>query len=85
MASKGGKRPGAGRPKGTTEIPKIRNYFTAEEMEVFARGLMERAETSDKIATWLADQIFGKAHQTIDANVGGTLTITFDPAFKKND
>jgi hypothetical protein len=80
----GGKRSNAGRKKGV-EIPKIREYFTAREIEDFVADLRARAGKSDKIATWLGDQIFHKAPQTIEGNIGGTLTITFDPAFTTED
>lgn len=82
---RGGKRAGAGRKKGTKEIPKVSAYFTDKEMRDFIKDLKERASKSDKIAVWLGDQIFGKAPQTIEGNLAGTLTITFDSAFTKGD
>ena len=82
MSTHGGKRQGAGRKAGV-EIPKLREYFTPEEIAEFVADLRARSKKSDKIATWIGDQIFHKAPQTIEGNIGGTLTISFDPAFKK--
>jgi len=78
--SHGGKREGAGRKKDSV-VPKFSTYFTEEEMEKFVNNLKARADQSDKIAIFLAEHIWGKAHQTVDANLSGTLEITFDNAF----
>lgn len=76
----GGKRQGAGRKKDSI-VPKFSTYFTQEELEKFVHNLKERADKSDKIAIFLAEHIWGKAHQTVDANLSGKLEITFDNAF----
>ena len=80
---KGGRRPGAGRKKGRHDLPKIHTYFTAEELVKFVSNLKKRADKSDKIAVFLAEQIWGKAPQTIDGNLTGSLTIQFDNAFTR--
>ena len=82
---KGGPRPGSGRPKGTTDIPRISTYFTRNELKKFIDNLKKRAETSDKIATFLAEHVWGKAPQPISGDFTGTLTITFDNAFHKKE
>lgn len=76
----GGYRPGSGRKPGKADLPKIHTYFTKEELVIFVNNLKARAEKSDKIAVFLAEQVWGKAPQTIDANMTGELTITFDSA-----
>lgn len=67
---KGGARPGAGRPKGSTSKPSISKFFTPQELEVFVAKLKADAETDPKIALWFADQLFGKARQNIGLDGG---------------
>jgi hypothetical protein len=85
MSKVGGKRDGAGRPKGATTRPRfsVIEHFTSEEVKDFFDDLMKRAKTDSKIAIYLAEQITGKAPQAMSIDMGGDITITFDSAFKK--
>lgn len=67
---KGGARPGAGRPKGSTNRPSISKFFTPKELEDFITKLKADAQTDPKIALWFADQLFGKARQNIGLDGG---------------
>lgn len=78
----GGKREGAGRPKGSTNIPKIRDYFTQDDIERVIEIVKERMATSDRVLAEVIQQIFGKAQQNIDVTTDGEpLRLVFDPAF----
>ena len=64
---KGGKQPGAGRPKGSVTRPQIRDYFTQEDI----RNLVDDAKTKAKdgdatILRALIEQIFGKPAQALE-------------------
>lgn len=66
MAKKGGKRPGAGRPVGSTTKIRVTDYFNEQELKDFWKDLKDRAKTSEKIALFFAEQMTGKAMQSID-------------------
>lgn len=68
--AKGGARPGAGRPIGSTNRPQIQKFFTVEELETFMAKLKRDAETNPKVALWFAEQLFGKARQNIGIDGG---------------
>ncbi len=71
MAKKGGKRPGAGRPVGSTTKIRVLDYFTEKELENFWTDLKERAKSDSKIALYFAEQMTGKAMQPVDHTTGG--------------
>lgn len=62
----GGKRPGAGRPKGSTTRPQIRSYFTDKEIREVIDALKKRMSQDPQILKFVAEQIFGKATQTLN-------------------
>lgn len=72
---KGGKRPGAGRPKGSTTRPQVIDYYTPEELKAFFEDLKKRAKDDTKIALYLAEQMTGKASQAITGPEGGPIQI----------
>jgi len=82
MAKRGGKQPGAGRPKGSTTRVKVSDYFTEAEKKAFFENLKERAKQDTKIAIYLAEQMTGKAMQPVEGELKGNLTVSFDPTFK---
>lgn len=85
MSNRGGKRQGAGRPKGSTTKPRISDHISDEDVRELITTAKEKAKDGDvRMLTFILEQIFGKAPQSIDANVSGTLTISFDPAFTKD-
>lgn len=81
MAKKGGKRIGAGRPKGAITRIKVLDYFNEKELTEFWASMKERAKTDSKIALYFAEQMTGKAMQSVEANVSGELNVNFDNAF----
>ena len=61
--AKGGARPGAGRPKKVTTY--FREHWNDGEREELLRNLKKWAKTDQKVAIWCAEQIYGKAVQSI--------------------
>ena len=81
--ARGGTRTGAGRPKGAGAKPKLSDYLEADELQSIIETAKTKAREGDtRMLTFILEQIFGKAPQSIDANVQGTMVITFDDAFK---
>ena len=82
----GGKRPGAGRPKGSTNLPKIRDYYTPKELEEFVADLKRTAKSDPTIKKFVAEQIFGRASQSIDlTTLGESLNAPDDERRKALD
>lgn len=73
--AKGGKQPGAGRPKGSKTRPQLRDFYTLKELEAFVISLKERAETDSVIAKFVAEQIFGKAVQPLGGDPENPLVL----------
>ncbi|OIQ04319.1 MAG: hypothetical protein AUK58_00950 [Candidatus Moranbacteria bacterium CG2_30_41_165] len=65
MASSGGKREGAGRPKGALNKFKLRERFTEKEIEELVGEAKEQAKKDPIMLKFLLEQIFGKARQLI--------------------
>lgn len=89
--ARGGKRPGAGRPKDSKEgqtLVKEKALLVLREMvlreiEPIALALIEKAKTGDVAAVKeLFDRAFGKAPQAITGADGGPLQVVFDNALK---
>lgn len=81
--AKGGARKGAGRPKGSTNKVRFADYVSAEDKAQFVEFMLSTYMADMRIATWIGDQLFGKAPQAIDVTSGGmALQVTFDPMFK---
>ncbi len=77
MATRGGKRNGAGRPAGTLTRPRIdvADYFSDKELKDFWNDLKTRAKTDTKIALYFAEQMSGKAAQAITGPGGGPIEL----------
>jgi hypothetical protein len=73
--AKGGKRPGAGRPKGSTTRPQLRDHFTRQDVEQLVADLKKRAETDSSILKFLGEQIFGKAPQPLTGEDGESIAV----------
>lgn len=71
--ARGGKQPGSGRPKGSITRPRIDvlDYFNEKELKSFWTDLKERAKTDSKLAIYFAEQMSGKAPQSVDLSSGG--------------
>ena len=64
--SRGGKRPGAGRPEGTTKKPKISDYITEAEVKSLVATAKKQAKMKPELLKFLLEQIFGKAPQSLE-------------------
>ena len=65
--AKGGRQPGAGRPKGSTNRPQIRDYFTQQEIKELVDSAKKKArEGNDATLRTLIEQIFGKPAQALE-------------------
>ena len=59
--------PGAGRPKGSTTRPQIRDYFTDKDIKNLVAKAKEKAEEgNDAMLRTLLEQIFGKPAQALE-------------------
>jgi hypothetical protein len=87
--SRGGARPGAGRPKGSTKRPQIKDYITEEQAHAVVASLVAEAmEGKTDAAKYIADQYFGKAMQTqeISGKDGADLIFAISEVVaQKND
>lgn len=84
MAKRGGRQPGAGRPKGSTTKPRISDYLTEKQLDKLVKKAYSMAEAGNEaMLKFVLEQKFGKAIQPTDMNIVGDLTINFDPAFNK--
>jgi hypothetical protein len=64
--AKGGARPGAGRPTGSTNVPKFRDFVNQEERDKFVEFILDQYMGDMRLALWLGDQLFGKATQAVE-------------------
>jgi hypothetical protein len=91
MAQRGGKRPGSGRPKGSVDRATSEAKGTIEELarshtETAINALVHVATSSESdaarvsAASVILDRGYGKARQSVDANVSGGLTVTITGA-----
>lgn len=74
MSKRGGKRPGAGRPKGVGNRPKVTDYFTHEEIQGIVGVIKKKYKSNSRILMFIAEQLFGKAPQTISGDPENPLT-----------
>lgn len=73
----GGARKGAGRPKGSVDKPKLRDHLSEEEVSKLVQLAKKKADEGDtNILRFLLEQIFGRAPQSIEANVTGSFSLT---------
>ena len=82
MAKKGGARPGAGRPLGSGNKIKFADFVSDEDRKTFVEFMLSSYMGDMRLATWVGDQLFGKAPQAITGADGGALIVKFDSAFK---
>lgn len=71
----------AGRPKGSTTRPQLRNFVTEEQIQEFVEYMVENYQKKPELAKWFGDQLFGKAVQPIGNDDRGALIVQFDNAF----
>lgn len=83
---KGGARPGAGRPKGSTHKPSLKDYISTEQVEDIIEVARKKSEEGDTtMMKFILDHVFGKAVQPNDVKVQGDLKILFDNVFEDKD
>lgn len=79
--ARGGIRPGAGRKKGSTVRPQLRDYYTPAELKKFMDTLKKQALIDPTIMKFVAEQLMGKAVQPIGNDDERAFMISFDKAF----
>lgn len=79
--AKGGKRPGAGRPVGSTNKVRFSDYISAEDKAEFIEFMLSVYKDDMRVATWIGDQLFGKASQAVEMTGNIGLTVSFDTSF----
>lgn len=76
ITGKGGKRPGAGRPKGKKNIvglkKKILEYTSPQELKNLVERAKKMAKTDRVVLMWYLEQVFGKA-KAVGEKPGGTV------------
>lgn len=74
----------AGRPKGSTNNPKLRDQLTPKQVTVLVNKAIEKAEEGDSIMLkFILEQIYGKAVQPIGGDSDRPLIVKFDDSFHK--
>lgn len=71
----GGKRPGAGRPKGSAML-RLHDVMKKRDIDEFVEYLLNSYMDEPRIALWMADHIFGKAPQPVTGPDGGPIQVT---------
>ncbi len=76
--AKGGKRAGAGRPKGSLTTPQFRDYVTDEDIQNWLEVLRDQVVQDNKLLMWALDHVYGKAQQRTEltGEDGGPIQIT---------
>jgi len=62
----GGARPGAGRPKGSINVPQFRDFVSEEDRAEFVEFVISTYKESEKLTVWVGDQLYGKAAQAVE-------------------
>jgi hypothetical protein len=66
MGKNGGKRPGAGRPKGSTNKVTIYDYWGKEEIDEYFDFLRDNYKEDSKLMVFVGEQLMGKAPQRLE-------------------
>lgn len=69
--AKGGKQPGAGRPKGSTNKIRFADFVSTKDRATFVEFILSNYMGDMRLATWMGDQLFGKAQQAVDLTSDG--------------
>ncbi len=62
-------------------MPNFRDYITEKDIQNWMEILRDQVVQDNKLMMWAMDHYFGKAMQTVEGNLSGHLTISFDNAF----
>ncbi len=85
MGKKGGKQPGAGRPKGSTNVPRFGDYVTDAQRKEFVAFVLKRYKKDMRLATWAGDHLFMKPKQEIGGPDGGPIPVSISEAVAKKN
>jgi len=66
----GGKREGAGRPKGSSNKPKITDFMNDDDIKLLMARYLARAQEEDRVMIHLVENVLGKARQNIGLDGG---------------
>lgn len=66
----GGKRSGAGRPKGSSNKPRIADFMSEDDIRDLMERYLERAKVEDRVMIHLIENVLGKARQNIGLDGG---------------
>lgn len=83
--AKGGKRPGAGRPKGSTNVPRFSDYISEEERKKFVEFILDNYMGDMRLAQWMGDHLFVKPKLEIGGPDGGPIAIQISEAVAKKN
>lgn len=67
----GGARPGAGRPRGTPNLPRFSDYVTDEERQKFADFVVESYMGDAVLTKWFGDNAFAPQPKNVDVTTKG--------------
>lgn len=82
--ARGGRQPGAGRPKGATSKPRLSDFLNDKEVKQLVAKVKEMAMSGNEaMIKLLIEQHFGKPIQPVDNQGNLNVNITFDSAFKE--
>lgn len=77
ITGRGGKRPGAGRPKGRKTLVGIKKaileYTSPQELENLVKRAKKMAEKDKVVLMWYLEQVFGKAKAVNQLPAGKTV------------
>lgn len=80
--ARGGKQPGAGRPKGSITKPRFSDFITPAEVKKLVAKAIEMAKAgNDNMLKFCLEQNFGKAMQPVEGDFKGNIVLSFDNAF----
>ena len=73
--AKGGARPGAGRPKGSTNVPRFADYVTEEDRKQFVEFVLATYMGDMNLCKWMGDHLFRKPPQDTGDGEGDALRV----------
>jgi hypothetical protein len=63
-----------GRPKGTSNKPKLTEYMTQEEIEKVIEEYKEKAKSSEKVLIHIIEMLMGKPQMSMDLNASVSIS-----------
>lgn len=75
MAKFGGKQPGAGRPKGSTNVPRFSDYVTEEDRQRYYDFVNESYMGDNALAKFYGEHAFAKPPVAITGEDGAAIVV----------